>query len=52
MDVDLDGVINAADFRTSVLKTPQLLELLGYCFPERPNVYAFIASWSPTWGKM
>ncbi|CAG5007241.1 unnamed protein product [Parnassius apollo] len=52
MDVDLDGVINFNDFRESVLKTPTLLESLGYCLPERPAVYSFIATWCPTWNSM
>ncbi|XP_049884694.1 calaxin-like [Pectinophora gossypiella] len=52
MDVDLDGVINFNDFHESVTKTPQLLESLGYCLPERPAVYAFLATWCPNWGKM
>ncbi|XP_021188049.2 calaxin [Helicoverpa armigera] len=52
MDPDLDGVINFQDFHDSVLKTPSLLESLGYCFPERPAVFAFIATWCPVWGKM
>lgn len=52
MDPDLDGVINFQDFHTTVLKTPSLLESLGYCLPERPAVYAFIATWCPKWGKM
>ncbi|XP_026730527.1 EF-hand calcium-binding domain-containing protein 1-like [Trichoplusia ni] len=52
MDPDLDGVINFTDFRDSVTKTPSLLESLGYCLPERPAVFAFIATWCPKWGKM
>ncbi|XP_037299743.1 EF-hand calcium-binding domain-containing protein 1 isoform X2 [Manduca sexta] len=52
MDADLDGVINFTDFHESVVKTPSLLESLGYCLPERPAVYSFIATWCPTWGKM
>lgn len=52
LDVDLDGVISFNDFHDSVVKTPSLLETLGYCLPERPAVYAFIATWCPIWGKM
>ncbi|CAG9781982.1 unnamed protein product [Diatraea saccharalis] len=52
MDADLDGVINFNDFHESVTKTPSLLESLGYCLPERPAVYSFIATWCPNWGKM
>ncbi|KAI5647064.1 hypothetical protein NE865_01319 [Phthorimaea operculella] len=52
MDVDLDGVINFNDFHESVVHTPQLLESLGYCLPERIAVYAFLATWCPHWGKM
>ncbi|XP_046977402.1 EF-hand calcium-binding domain-containing protein 1-like [Vanessa cardui] len=52
MDVDLDGVINFQDFHTSVVKTPSLLESLGYCLPERPAVFSFLTTWCPTWGKM
>ncbi|VVD02758.1 calaxin-like [Leptidea sinapis] len=52
MDADLDGVINFEDFHKSVTKTPSLLESLGYCLPERPAVYSFIATWCPNWGKM
>ncbi|CAH0703594.1 unnamed protein product [Spodoptera exigua] len=52
MDPDLDGVINFQDFHDSVMKTPSLLESLGYCLPERPAVYAFIATWCPRWARM
>ncbi|XP_039763868.1 EF-hand calcium-binding domain-containing protein 1-like [Pararge aegeria] len=52
MDMDLDGVINFQDFQTAVTKTPPLLELLGYCLPERPAVYAFLSTWCPDWAKM
>lgn len=52
MDRDLDGVINFKDFHDSVVNTPSLLESLGYCLPERPAVYSFIATWCPSWGKM
>ncbi|KAF9799135.1 hypothetical protein SFRURICE_006395, partial [Spodoptera frugiperda] len=52
MDPDLDGVINFQDFHDTVLKTPSLLESLGYCLPERPAVFSFVATWCPRWGKM
>lgn len=52
LDVDLDGVVSFNDFHDSVVKTPSLLETLGYCLPERPAVYAFVATWCPIWGKM
>ncbi|KOB65674.1 EF-hand calcium-binding domain-containing protein 1, partial [Operophtera brumata] len=52
MDRDLDGVINFDDFHESVVRTPPLLESLGYCLPERQAVYSFIATWCPSWGKM
>ncbi|CAH4038415.1 EF-hand calcium-binding domain-containing protein 1-like [Pieris brassicae] len=52
MDTDVDGVINFDDFHKSVTKTPSLLESLGYCLPERPAVYSFLATWCPNWAKM
>ncbi|XP_041987259.1 EF-hand calcium-binding domain-containing protein 1-like isoform X2 [Aricia agestis] len=52
MDMDLDGVINFDDFQKSVRQTPSLLEGLGYCLPERPAVYSFLATWCPNWSKM
>ncbi|CAH1647543.1 unnamed protein product [Spodoptera littoralis] len=52
MDPDLDGIINYQDFHDTVVKTPSLLESLGYCLPERPAVFTFIATWCPRWGKM
>ncbi|CAH2034541.1 unnamed protein product, partial [Iphiclides podalirius] len=52
MDMDLDGVINYKDFHDTVTKTPSLLESLGYCLPERPAVYAFVATWCPSWRSM
>lgn len=52
MDADLDGIISFDDFHKVVTQKPALLESLGYCLPERPAVYSFLATWCPNWGNM
>lgn len=44
MDLDRDGYLSFQDYSSSVLMNQSLLEVLGYCFPARPAVYAFMTT--------
>lgn len=46
MDLDRDGVISFEDYSKSVQMNPSLLEVLGYCLPARPAVYAFMSTFT------
>lgn len=46
MDHDRDGKLSFADYSTSVWQNPNLLEVLGYCLPARPAVYAFMTTFT------
>jgi Ca2+-binding EF-hand superfamily protein len=42
MDVDKDGIISYADYATTVMKDPMLLECFGQCLPDDKHVTAFL----------
>uniref|UniRef100_A0A1B6FHF3 EF-hand domain-containing protein n=1 Tax=Cuerna arida TaxID=1464854 RepID=A0A1B6FHF3_9HEMI len=48
MDLDRDGLLSFDDYSQSVRKNNNLLEVLGYCLPSRPAVYAFMTTFTPS----
>lgn len=46
MDIDRDGIVSFADYRSTVQNNWMMLECFGQCLPDRSHVYAFLTTFT------